>query len=133
MTTQTQRQAANRLWQDWAALWNGELERAASLIAEGFTAHLTGDAAVPPQPICDAASVAQWVAFIRARRSRLSYATLLGPIVDGELLVGHWHAEGLAVPAEGGAPQPFVRVGTDILRFRDGRLVECWTMNNRAA
>jgi hypothetical protein len=121
-----------QLYQHWASMWNGRLELAQQIIAEPFVAHLTADALAPPQAIRDPQTVAAWVAFIRSRGVNLSYQVEVGPIVQDDLVVGYWRLAGLRIPPDGGSPLPFAKVGIDILRFRDNRLVECWTMNNNA-
>jgi hypothetical protein len=120
------------LYRRWASMWNGNLAIANDIIADGFVAHLTGDAPPPLEDIRDPASVARWVAAIRKRGSNLSYTVELGPIVDADLVVAYWHLVGMRQGPDGGPQQRFEKVGIDILRFRGDRLVECWTMNNNA-
>jgi hypothetical protein len=120
------------LYRRWASMWNGNLAIANDIIADGFVAHLTGDAPPPLEDIRDPASVARWVASIRKRGSHLTYTVELGPIVDADLVVAYWHLVGMRQGPDGGSEQPFEKVGIDILRFRGDRLVECWTMNNNA-
>jgi hypothetical protein len=132
MATECDRDVGVELYRRWASMWNGSLALADDIIADGFVAHLTGDAVTPPEGIRDADSVALWVAFIRERGANLSYTVELGPIVDGDLVVGFWRLAGMRKFQKGESAQPFEKVGIDILRHRDGRLVECWTMNNNA-
>ena len=126
------RETGVELYRRWASMWNGELQIAREIIAEGFSVHLTADAVPPSEPIRDAPSVARWVAAIRERGIDLSYAIELGPLVDGDLVTAYWRLTGLRRMPDGAPPQPFVRVGIDILRWRQDRIVECWTMNNNA-
>ena len=125
-------QIGSELYRRWASMWNGNLALAQDIIADGFVAHLTADALPPPEQIRDARSVALWVELIRGRGVDLSYSVEVGPIADGDLVVGYWRLVGFRRAADGSALLPFVKVGIDILRHRDGRLVECWTMNNNA-
>ncbi len=126
------RQAGSDLYRCWASMWNGNLALADDIIADGFVAHLTADALSPPEQIRDARSVALWVGLIRGRGVDLAYSVELGPITDGDLVVGYWRLVGFRKAADSGALLPFEKVGIDILRHRDNRLVECWTMNNNA-
>jgi hypothetical protein len=126
------RQTGSDLYRRWASMWNGNLALADDIIADGFVAHLTADAVSFPQEIRDARSVALWVEFIRGRGVDLAYSVELGPIADGDLVVGYWRLVGFRKAADGGALVPFEKVGIDILRHRNNRLVECWTMNNNA-
>jgi hypothetical protein len=130
MTSAEQRKIGQELYRQWAALWNGELFIAHRIIADGFVAHLSADALVPDEPVCDARTVALWVAQIRARSSQLRYRVEVGPLVDGPYITAYWRVSGILKNPPG---LSFDKVGMDILRFRGGRLSECWTMNNTAA
>ncbi len=125
-----------QLWADWAAMWNGDLARAGVIIADGFRANLTSTAITDPAQLRDARAVAAWVARIRGRYGRLVYTTVAGPFVDlaQGVVSSPWFADGIyagrtGVPAdvEGRA---FRKAGLDLLKFRDGRIYECWTINN---
>jgi hypothetical protein len=132
MTTDRHQEVGADLYRRWASMWNGNLAIASDIIADGFVAHLTGDAITPLEDIRDAASVARWVASIRKRGSSLSYTVELGPIVDADLVVAYWRLVGMRQGPDGSSEHPFEKVGIDILRYRGHRLVECWTMNNNA-
>ena len=131
MTTAEQRKIGQELYRQWAALWNGELFIAHRIIADGFTAHLTADATAPVEQVHDARTVALWVAQVRARAVQMRYRVEVGPLIDGEYITAYWRAAG-TLKASAGLGPGFVKVGTDVLRFRGGRLTECWTMNNVA-
>ena len=128
----SQQEVAADLYRRWASMWNGNLAIANDIIAEGFVAHLTGDALPLEEDVRDAASVARWVASIRRRGSNLSYIVELGPMVDGDFVVAYWRLTGVRQGPDGSSQQPFEKVGIDILRYRGNRVVECWTMNNNA-
>lgn len=132
MTSAEQRKIGQELYRQWAALWNGELFIAHRIIAEHFKAHLTADATAPVEPVHDARTVALWVAQVRARAVQMRYRVELGPLIDGEYITAYWRVAG-TLKAPAGLGPGFVKVGTDILRFRGGRLTECWTMSNAAA
>lgn len=132
MTQAEQRKIGQELYRQWAALWNGELFIAHRIIAEPFKLHLSADAAAPAEDVHDARTVALWVAQVRARAVQMRYRVELGPLIDGEYITGYWRAAGTLKAPMGLGPS-FVKVGTDILRFRGGRLAECWTMSNAAA
>jgi hypothetical protein len=125
MTTERERQTATKLWQGWGALWSGNLALADELIADGFVLHTTGNSPGSPTEIGDARSFARWVAAIQDRYRALSYTTELGPLVDGEFLVGHWRVVGILK-----SEQRIERVGTDIFRVHEDRLAECWTVHD---
>jgi predicted ester cyclase len=67
---------------------------------------------------------------IRAAFPNLTFTTEVGPLRDGDFLIGRWRADGHYVggfpgaTAAAGAPIAFT--GTDTLRLHDGRLVEYW-------
>lgn len=131
MTAQA-RDVGVELYRRWASMWNGDLEIAREIIGEGFVAHLTADAVPPQEPVRDARAVARWVDSIRGRGFDLAYAVELGPLVDGDLVTAYWRLTGFTGARHAALPQRFAKVGVDILRFRRGRIVECWTMNNNS-
>jgi ketosteroid isomerase-like protein len=124
----SQAKSAVERWHHWAALWNGNLALAGDLIADGFVAHLSADAPGSPEELRDARAVAQWVKVIRDRVEGLAYTTEVGPFGDGDLVAGHWRASARKKGADG-KMQPYEKIGTDILRVRDGKIVEVWTLN----
>jgi len=81
---------------------------------------------------CCGEGVNRWVDFIRKRGNNLSYTVEIGPIVAADLLVAYWRLVGMRRGPDGSSEQPFEKVGMDILRYRDNRPIECWTMNNNA-
>jgi hypothetical protein len=124
------RGAGERTWARWAAMWNGELDLAAAIIADGFTIHLTAPARVfgSPETLRDARAVAAWVAKVRGAYARLVYSTTAGPFVDLErgVVASPWAVDGVD------AGRAFRKAGLDILRIRDGRIHEAWTISNEA-
>lgn len=132
MTLAEQRKIGQELYRQWTALWNGELFVAHRIIAEPFELHLSADATAPAEAVRDARTVALWVAQVRARAVQLRYRVELGPLIDGEYITGYWRVAG-TLKAPAGLGPSFARVGTDILRFRGGRITECWTMSSAAA
>ncbi len=121
------RLTALALYDQWSRLWNGELDVADAIIAPGFVAHLSADASQPPAPPTDAITVKQWVRTIRALGGGLRYWREVGPLVDGAYVTAWWH-----VQSAPGATAAIDKVGCDALRIAQGRIAECWTMNNRA-
>ena len=133
MTTAEQRKVGQELYRQWGALWNGELFIAHRIIADPFKVHLTADATAPLlEQVHDARTVALWVAQVRARAVQMRYRVEVGPLIDGEYITAYWRVSG-TLKAPAGLGPGFVKGGTDILRFRGGRLSECWTMSNVAA
>jgi SnoaL-like domain len=119
------------LYLRWGSMWNGQLEISDEIIAEKFVAHLSADAAPPPQPVHDARSLREWIVAIRSRTTQMIYRVEVGPLVDGDRVVAYWRATG-ALTTVDGRNMPFAKVGMDILRVNGNRFVEYWTMNNSA-
>ena len=65
-------------------------------------------------------------ATIRAKAD-LHYELVLGPFCDGDMVSAYWR-----VTATLGG-KTAVKVGTDFLKVKDGKITDCWTMNNNAA
>jgi hypothetical protein len=130
------RKTGEKLWSQWTAMWNGKPALAEEIIAPGFWVHLTLDTGMAPEQLRDGMSVAKWVAGFRDRFERLVYSYSASPIVDLEqgVVTCPWVVDGvyagrtkspLDVPGKA-----FRKAGVDILRFRDGRISECWTLSN---
>lgn len=133
---ESMREVGIKLWEQWAAMWNGRLELADEIIADGFWANLAAPAMVTPESLRNAAAVKRWVTAIRERYTQLDYVTVDGPYVDvgAGVICCAWFADGVyggkATCAEDVAGAGFRKSGLDLLKFADGRIVEAWTMNN---
>lgn len=115
-----------KIYTAWTQMWNDNLNIADELLSNDFKAHLTADSTPPPAPITDIASAKAWIATIRAKAD-LHYEIVLGPFHDGDIISAYWR-----VTAKFGN-QTAVKVGTDFLKIKDGKITDCWTMNNNAA
>jgi len=128
-TAVTSRDIAQALWQGWVELWNGDLSQADRILAADFTTHaalvgVDGDAAQ------GAAGLAGWVAMLRQVLGEPVFTVEVGPVIDGDIVVGRWHVQGRyagGFPGATAAPgSPVDFTGTDILRIADGHLTEYW-------
>ena len=117
------------LWQQWADLWNGKAG-AAGLVAPEFTVHAALVDGSPSSALRGPEGLAAMIAQIRAAFPDLTFTTEVGPLRDGEFLIGRWRADGHytggfpGATAAAGAAIAFT--GTDILRLSGGRLAEYW-------
>jgi len=70
------------------------------------------------------------IAQIRAAFPDLTFTTEVGPLRDGEFLIGRWRADGHYAGGFPGATAALgtaiAFTGTDILRLSGGRLAEYW-------
>ena len=107
-------------------MWNGNLDIADELLSPDFKAHLTADSTPPPAPVTDIASAKAWIATIRAKAD-LHYELVLGPFCDGDMISAYWRVTATL------GDKTAVKVGTDFLKVKDGKITDCWTMNNNAA
>lgn len=123
------------LWDSWTTMWNGDLPLAHDIIADGFYAHLSNTLTADPATLRNAVEVEKWVVRVRSRYAKLVYATHAGPFVDvtAQTVTCYWKARGVFAGLTGKAGdivgKEFTVVGTDILRFDDGKITECWTMS----
>jgi hypothetical protein len=137
----TKRDEAQKLWERWAAMWNGDYSQASDIIVvKGFNAHLTDIGLLLADPVKlrmnSPQEVHEWVARIRERYASLNYTTKTGPFIDIEntKIIASWQAEGVfggktSMPND--IPgKSFTVVGTDILGFKDGKLYEYWAINS---
>jgi predicted ester cyclase len=117
------------LWQQWGDLWNGKAG-AAELAAPEFTVHAAPIDGSPSSALRGPEGLAAMIAQIRALIPDLTFTTEVGPLRDGDFLIGRWRAEGHYAGgfpgAAAAAGTPIAFTGTDILRLSDSQLAEDW-------
>lgn len=112
------------IWKRWTAMWNGEPALARELVAPRFALHLPTPSDTDAAQVGDPAAVERWVAAHLAHFDRAVYAYEAGPFVDVEagVVASPW----TATFTRG---ERTVHVcGMDTVRFRDGKVVEYWTL-----
>ncbi|QVQ52097.1 nuclear transport factor 2 family protein [Spiractinospora alimapuensis] len=125
------------LYRRWLAdLWNGDLDTlehiAAELVTPDFVGHWPGRPASVRGPEALAATIREG----RLPFAPLTFTPVVGPVIDDTLVAARWAGRGTyaggdhAIPgvtAPAGTPVEFH--GHDILRVRDGRFVEYWSVS----
>jgi len=128
-TAVTYRDTAHALWQGWVELWNGDLSRAERILAADFTVN-AAIVGVDGGAVQGASGLAGWVALLRTALGEPTFTVEVGPIIDGDLVGGHWRVQGRyagGMPGATAAPgTPVDFTGTDILRIDGGVLAEYW-------
>jgi hypothetical protein len=122
-------EVGTRLWTQWMEMWNGRPALARELVAERFVLHLPLPSIVDATTITHPAAVERWVSEHRARFEHLTFHVDAGPFIDtiANVVAGPWWA---AVVANGTSR---VVCGVDTIAFRDGRIVEYWTLAKDAS
>ncbi len=126
-------QLATTLYQQWVDAWNGNTAIIPTIIAQDFVFHREhGQADVRGPQEMQAV-----VEGSRAAFSDLTFETHIGPLVADEWIIGRNLAEGIYA---GGIPGATADAGTqislagiDMLRVKDGKVVECWHNGNDLA
>jgi hypothetical protein len=114
----------------WLQLWNGDLDRAHEIVTPAFRVHAAMMDGGDGSAVSGADSLASWIGQTRAAFAELTFAIVVGPIVQDDILALRWSAEGTygggfpGAGAEVGAPVAFT--GTDLLRATDDRFAEYW-------
>jgi len=127
------RELATGLWDQWAALWNGDLSLGEKILGDDF-AVIFGSATAAESGGDDlrgGAATAAYIGAFRARYASLVYRTEVGPFVDMALvdgvptghLVCRWRAD--VTDADGGSR---VVAGHDILRIEGERITYAWSV-----
>jgi hypothetical protein len=110
------RDASADLYRRWLEeLWNGDLEVAEEILADGFVGHW------PRRPAM-VRSREELVAVVQQTRGMfedLRFEVELGPIVDGSLVAARW---------TGTQAGERLLSGHDILRVAGGRFAEYWVV-----
>jgi len=98
------------------------------LAAPEFTVHAALIDGSPSSALRGPEGLAAMIAQIRGAFPDLTFTTEVGPLREGDFLIGRWRADGHYVGGFPGATAavgtPVAFTGTDILRLRDGRLAE---------
>lgn len=114
MTRGTAERSAVRLYRRWIdELWTGQ-QVAAELVSDDFVGHW------PNRDVHGPAELQSMVDETRAMFRELEFYVDVDPFADGDMLAARWIGTGAR---ERG---PVLFAGNDILRVRDGRIVEYW-------
>lgn len=119
------------LWGPWGDLWNGDLALVERIIAPDFVAHAAPITGIGSDEVHGREGLRGWVSGIRAAIPDLTFSTQVGPVSEGDMLVGRWQAQGAyrggipGVPTEAIGRQVHFS-GTDSLRVVNGQLAEYW-------
>lgn len=128
--TQTSEARASELVGLWLELWNGDYRGTERFIRPDFRVHAALTGGGDGSSIRGPEGLVAWVKESRTAVPNLEFVVEVGPIVQGDLLVVRWLAEGTYPGGIPGATAPAgTRVsftGTDILRLEGGRLAEYW-------
>lgn len=126
-------QTPKHIYTRWVDAWNGDFTAIADIIANDFVFHrehgqpdITG-----PQAFRD---------FLQGSLkpfTGLTFTTQLGPLCEGDMVVGRNTAQGTYAGGLPGATAPdgtaVSLTGIDILRIANGKIVECWHNGNDLA
>lgn len=106
---------AHDLYRRWLdELWNGGPDAAERLVGADFVGHW------PDRDVTGPAELAAVVGETHSMFTDLSFTLDVGPLAEGDLVAARWTGRGRT--PEG--PRSFF--GNDILRIRDGLVVEYW-------
>lgn len=124
------REEAGRIWAEWIALWNGDLERAHRIVAEDYVLHMTPVNGEGLSSFAGPGGLAAWIAQLHAAIRPLRFSVQVEPLFDRDLIAGRWLAEGTYVGGFPGATAPAGTslrfAGADFLRIGNGQIVEYW-------
>ncbi|BCB81177.1 hypothetical protein GCM10022251_67680 [Phytohabitans flavus] len=114
----------------WKALWDGDYSVAASLIDPGIQVHASMADGSDGSEIKGVEGMVGWIGQIRGPSPDLTFEIEVGPIAQDNLIALRWRATGTYAGGFPGANAPAGTqidfTGIDILRVRDGRVVEYW-------
>jgi hypothetical protein len=127
---------AERVWQRWLDMWNGDPEIADEIIADGLQMWYNGRSAIDASHINNPEMFKGWVKAFRTKFDDMTFSTHFGPLVAGDMVTVRWYLNAV-YNGNSGFPddvpgQPFTRAGVDIWRITDGRVQQCWSMSTAA-
>ncbi|MEU6219165.1 ester cyclase [Streptomyces sp. NPDC047022] len=128
--TQGHRESTRTMLDTWVRLWNGDLARAAVIIAPDFRIHAALLDGGDGSNFRGADGLVAWISQTRAAFPDLHFDVEVPPLIDGHYASVRWTATGTyaggfpGAQAEPGTVVTFT--GTDTLRMEDGRFAEYW-------
>ncbi len=121
---------SDAIWADWIALWNGDLGRAAQIIAPDITLHMTPIGGGSVAALASPAGMARWIGGLHAAMASLHFAVQVAPLFQGDMIAGRWLVTGRYAGGFPGAKAkpgtPIAFAGADFLRIKDGKIAEYW-------
>lgn len=119
-----------RLYEQWMAMWNGDLSLASDIVAEGCIVHQAPFGAGEPMEFRGPEGIARMVEMGRAPFDEFSVKTEVGPLAEGALVAARWAGSGRY---RGGLPGATAAAGTivtysgmDLFRIEEGKIAEYW-------
>lgn len=104
------------LYRQWIhRLWNGDLDIVSTLVAPDFVGHW------PDRDVSGPGELAAVIEETRAMFTEITFAIVVGPVAQEELVAGRWVGRAVAPSGE-----QVVFAGNDLLRAVGGRFVEYW-------
>ncbi|CAA9510793.1 MAG: hypothetical protein AVDCRST_MAG12-3206 [uncultured Rubrobacteraceae bacterium] len=118
------------LWRSWQDLWNGDLAVADEIIAPDFVAHFAPMGNSPGE-VRGPEALKQWIDGSLAAFADHGFTTVVGPLVDGDMVSGRWVFRAVYQGGIPGTPPEAIGgnveyAGIDIFRVESGKIAEYW-------
>ena len=118
------------IWVEWLALWNGDLAKADTIIAEDFRVHFSPLPGTPEGTGQGRAGLTAWIAGFHQTFVPFRFVEQFAPVIDRDMIAGRWRATGVLAGEFPGAQAargtPVAFAGADFLRVAGGRIAEYW-------
>lgn len=122
--------AVARLYEQWLAMWNGNISLAGEIVAEGCVIHQAPFGEGEPIEFRGPEGIARMVEMGRAPFDGFSVALDVGPLAEGALMAARWTGSGQyrgGLPGATAAPGTLVTYsGMDLFRIEGGKIAEYW-------
>jgi hypothetical protein len=135
--THDDRQLGTRLWEQWTAMWNGDLALAERIVTDDFRIHFGSQESLHTERLRGPNQLAGFIGEHRAGYRTITYRTDVGPIVDlhrgaDGTVSGHvacrWLVDAEADTDADAAGGPVTKGGIDVLRVVGDRVAETWSV-----
>ncbi len=119
-----------QIWNDWLALWNGDLARAERIVAANYVLHMAPMDGGDLSRFAGPAGLSGWIAGLHAVFKPFRFTVEVEPLFDRDMIAGRWTATGTyaggfpGATASAGSPIRFS--GADFLRIANGKVAEYW-------
>jgi predicted ester cyclase len=119
-----------RLYEQWMAMWNGDLSLASEIVAEGCIVHQAPFGEGEPVEFRGPEGIARMVEMGRAPFDEFAVKAEVGPVAEGALVAARWTGSGRyrgGLPGATASPGTLVTYsGADFFQIEAGKIAEYW-------
>jgi predicted ester cyclase len=123
------------IWEQWIAMWNGDLAMADLLMAPDYVLHMSPVGGKDLSVYAGPKGMADWIAQLHQAIDPFVFDVQVQPLFGNNMIAGRWLARGSykgGFPGAKAAPgTPITFAGADFLRVENGKIAEYWLSSDQ--